>query len=462
MKQHENSPPGCSFVFKGEEFTCMSNVPYIRMECNGMLVDNLTEYDPCSHIKMHPPGAPNVSRSANDTLLSWSLGSPHSLFLKSLDFEVKIITEAWKVPQIFPAHKQELTISTKQLKGHCQARVRVKPAEGPNKYISDWSDWSPATSWLEAMDKSTSQDQEGLQTLVTWGMVGLGFLLTATLLLGCCLSQRLHEKKSVPNPSKFFHSLYTVHGGNLKKWMNPLSASESFFTVQPCESISPVELCESWDAVPSTSALLHIKSMHSDYSDTSGVDYSSASSSACFSNMGYFMSSSSGSSAPADPSTAYFTYQDDFHGLHNSHALCLSLCPSFTGSGAYESLKREPQSPDSGFQGDGMFTEDKRVVIKDEVSDDHKSAPLLILPPCLPPQMCAPSPPPTPPNALSLTQVSPDSLPVDEPVEEAGGSYAAWPLGGAVCRSSSMPVENFRTGYLTLKELQTTFSNKSI
>nr|XP_020506960.1 uncharacterized protein LOC109996961 [Labrus bergylta] len=417
MKQHGNSPPGCSFVFENEEFNCFKPMPYIQMECDDALVENLTDYYPCDHIQMHPLGVLNVSRSANETLISWSLASPHSIFLTLLDFQVQI------------KHKHQA-----------------------------WKDHSSGSGWTSDIP---GNEGSGWQ---------LGFPL------GCnagrvqvLLEKGAQEVKLVPNPSKYFHTLYSVHGGNLKKWMNPLSASESFFTAQPREHISPVELCESWDVVSSTSpsststsALLHFKS--SAGSDTSGVseNTTSASSSSCFFNMGYFNSSSSRSSAQNDPSPAYFTYRDDLHNLHNSHALHLSLCPSFDISPAYESLKREPQSPDSGFcigKEDEADIEDNTFacVKRKEVS------PLLILPLRLPTPMFPPSSRQPPPNAPSLVQVAPDSVQVEKPVEAAPGcSYAAWPLAGAMSRSSSMPVETCKTGYLTLKELQTTFSNKSI
>ncbi|XP_070837193.1 interleukin-2 receptor subunit beta [Chaetodon trifascialis] len=483
LEQHGGSPPGCSFTFENKVFNPFKDMPYISMECDGMLVENLTNYEPKSHIKMHPPGVPSVNSTANETWISWSAGSPRSKFIKSVDFQVQIKQkkQTWKEATVLSTKDLKLRLPSWQLRGHCEVRVRVYPTDRPN---SHWSDWSPATSWEGAADMETSQNKEwplDQTSVVTCGvMFSLGLIFVMLVLCricgnkglmvpGCC--SPLHKEKSVPNPSKYFHTLHSVHGGNLKKWLNPLSAPESFFTVQPREYISTVEFCKSSDVAPSTSpsssstcALLHSKSCSSASSDTSGIADNSSSSSSGFSNMGYFLSSSSSSSARTNPNPAYFTYQDDFHNLHSSHNLHLSLRPSITTFPSYESLKREPQSPDSGFGIGEEDEEDKRDkkavgVEGEEVSKDHQTCPLLILPLHHPSQICPPFSPPPPPNVPSLTH---DSQQVDTPVVDASGSYAAWPLTGAVCRSSSMPVEPCKTGYLTLKELQTTFSNKSI
>ena len=208
-------------------------------------------------------------------------------------------------------------------------------------------------------------------------------------------------------------------------------------------------MCESWDvATPpsSTSALLHCSTHPSTISGSSGVvDNSSSSSSSCFSNMGYFISSSSGnSSVRTDPNPAYFTYREDFHNhLH------LNLCSAPDTFPNYESLKKQPQSPDSGF---GFGKEDEEFVEDEEVFDDHPPLLTLHLPSWMCPSFAATTPP-------SPTLISTESQQEDVPAAGDGGS---WPSAGSMSRSSSMPVEPCRTGYMTLKELQTTFSNKSI
>nr|XP_020476888.1 interleukin-2 receptor subunit beta [Monopterus albus]XP_020476889.1 interleukin-2 receptor subunit beta [Monopterus albus] len=469
LKPHRHAQKGCSFVFENETFTTFDKMPNISLKCNGTLVESLKDYKASDHIKMQPPGVPSVSRTPNETRVSWSPGSPHSVLLTSFDFEVQLSqnSQTWKEARTLSTHEQELRIPTSQLKGYCKVRVRIKPEEQKN---SHWSHWSPTVSWM-----ATSQDQDrfsGKTFVLTGGtIVGVGLIVLILVIYKGCVSRRCLTGKPVPNPSKYFHTLHAVHGGNLKKWLNPLPTSESFFTVQPCDPISPVEVCEVWDVVPSTSsysgsttALLHFRTYPSAGSDTSGAfDNSSFSSSSCFSNRGYFMSSASSNTTQTDHSPVYFTYQDDFHDLNKGHNLRLSLCPSLAASPAYESLKKEPQSPDSGFgigKEDEEEKKDERDTEGEEVSDDHQSSPLLILP--LPSWMCPPPYAPPPPHPPSATQISSDSHQVDAPVAAASGSYTAWPVASAMCRSSSMPVEPCKTGYLTLKELQTTFSNKSI
>lgn len=213
----------------------------------------------------------------------------------------------------------------------------------------------------------------------------------------------------------------------------------------------------------STTALLHFKSYLSGDLDTSrDHDNFSSSSSSFFSNLGYFLSSSTSSSAQTEPIPAYFICGNDFHNRLHSPTLPLSLCPPSMTSHIYESLKREPQSPDSGFGKDPAEEKEEAVLAEgEEVSDDHQTCPFLMGPFLPPSQLCPPSSHPSPPNALS-PQVSSDGLPVATPAAPVSGSYAAWPSASAMCRSSSMPVEPCKTGYLTLKELQATFSNKSI
>ncbi|KAF7651405.1 hypothetical protein LDENG_00111400 [Lucifuga dentata] len=441
VKQQGDSPPGCSFSFEQTRFGCSDVMPSIQMECNGMLVGNLTNHKPCNHIKMHPPSVLNISTNASETWISWTPGSPVSIYFLSFEFHVQIkqYQQKWKEASNLFMQEQAIRIPSSKVRGHCQLRVRVRPPENiyPNTH---WSNWSPTRSWIGAAD-TIPASEDGVWPLhrTSWLMLGgmplLALIAVLVTLLRVCSSRRLFKRKPVPNPSKYFHTLHSVHGGNLKKWLNPQSASESFFTAQTSDYISPVKVSDTWDPDPSaspsssstsTSALLHSHpGWPSAGSHASGLVYPSSSSS-YFSNMGYFNSSCSNSSAPSHPSPAYFTYQDDLKLPPNSRDLHLRLATST--SSTYECLKKEPWSPDSGF---GIQNEDEEEKEVERDVDAERE------------ETCS------------------DNHDLEEAVA-ASGSYAACPVADAMCRSSSMPVESCKTGYLSLKELQTTFSNKSI
>ncbi|XP_062263735.1 interleukin-2 receptor subunit beta isoform X2 [Platichthys flesus] len=471
LEAHESSPPGCMFAFENQDFNRFE-FNNINLECDGKSLENLTKFEPHKHIKMNPPGVPAVNSTAKETFISWSPGSPLSSFFIAFNFQVqiKLKQQMWKEASHLSTQERQLKIPGRQPEGHYQVRVRVSPG---GEHSGHWSNWSPTTSWTITHE----QDWQ----LIMWAvMLPVGFLVVVLVFYLSCVHKGRLKVKPVPNPSNYFHSVHSVQGGNLKKWLNPLSASESFFMAQPGDHISPVEVCDGRDSVPpaspsssSTIALLHIRGFPSVGSDTSkSVDDSSSSS--CFSNMGYFMSSTSSSVARSDPNPIYFTYQDDFHNLHNESRLHLALCPSLTSSSAYEHLKREPQSPDSGFGIGQEDEEDKSdgtstAAEGDEVSDDPPSSPPLILPLHPPSWLCLPSSALSPLHLPGLNQICSDSQVEDEEEkeeeedeEEEYSNFAAWPVAGPVCRSSSMSAEPCKRGYLTIKELQTTFSNKSI
>ncbi|KAM4635622.1 interleukin-2 receptor subunit beta [Polymixia lowei] len=477
----------CSFAFENKGLTCSEVMPCIQVKCNDVLMDNLTNYRPCDHIKMHPPSILNVSTSANETWISWNPGFPHSDFFTDFEFQAQIKQshQKWQEARTLSTDQQELRIFVQGKKSeHYQFRVRVKP---PVTYPdTHWSDWSSTVSWA----MPTPDSQVPFIDWTSWLVLGcLSFLtlfiIMLLVLLKTCFNRGFLKGKPVPDPSKYFHTLHSVHKGNFKRWLNAQSASSSFFTAQPCVHISPVEVVDAWDAVASpscngtsTAALLHSQpsSPTSDCADCS----SSSSSSSGFSNLGYFHSNSPGRPPQMDPSPVYFTYQDDFHNPGKEHALHAALCQPLTGPPSYEHLRlpgclyqREPQSPDSGF---GFGTED-RADDADErrdrekrarigaVSDDHRDSPLLTLPVHLAYRMCSPSSPAPPPPSQSPTptpQLHPGDPELECPALASGVSYASWPVGAVVGRSSSMLMKPCNGGYLTVKELQTTYSNKSI
>ncbi|CAN9505837.1 unnamed protein product [Ophioblennius macclurei] len=472
LKHHENSLPGCSFTYPHHEFSMWEKMPSLSMECNGTLVETIRDFEPNSNIKMLPLSAPRVSSTGNATWISWSLGPGVSSYLTNsgITFQVQLKKKGqrWEDAQVLHSDQQEGRIFVEELKGHVELRMRAKPLRRP---YAQWSEWSPATSWMGPSDEVEPPHNEEWW-LRHRAVLSVVLLLPLCLIMSAllaiyrrCKTRGLLKEKPIPNPSEYFCTLHSVHRGNLKAWLNPLSDSDSFFTSQPCDHISPVLLCENWDAVPSTplsssstSATVHFQDRPTKGSQTSEVADSSSSSS-CFSNIGYFMSSSSGGSAHTNSNLAYFAYQDD------SYTLQPFLFPTWR---AYESLKKEPHSPDSGFC---IGKEDELDIDFDREEElDDLSSHLLKFPLRFPFQICPMPSPQSPPHPVSFVQVSSDVRPEDDPAAGSsgggGGDGGSGPVVGllpsAMCRSSSMPVEPLNSGYMTLKELHTTFSNNSI
>lgn len=234
----------------------------------------------------------------------------------------------------------------------------------------------------------------------------------------------------------------------VQEWLCP--SSESFFTVQPSKDISPVEVSEVWDVFPTstsnTAVLLH------DDPKTPPDSRTSSGQSSCFSNIGYFYSNyPSGLRIESCP--IYFTYQEDDSS-------------STTTTSSYDRLQRlgqqrEPLSPDSGFgveNEDQVEEEGEGKKERDTVVSVNHTPLVPILPLCLPskrPSASHHQPP-------SLPQLPRHHSPTFDPAAAPSGSYTAWPIEGALGKSSSMTVAPCCTGYLTIKQLQNTYSNKSI
>ncbi|XP_061829473.2 interleukin-2 receptor subunit beta [Nerophis lumbriciformis] len=442
VQDRANSAPGCSFVFENNTFTHFETMPIINTTCNRTLI--LKDYLADRHIQMHPPGLPNVTCADNETVIRWGPSSPLSKLLDNLEYEVHIQHSDPKMEETHTFHSSKPTarIPAWKLKGKYQVRVRVKPEDMEG---SIWSEWSPTTVW------ATLSENTG------WGLDATYFILAVFIIMAVIammlafyksiVNKRLFKAKPVPNPSKYFQSLHSVHSGNLKKWLNPHCAAEILDTTQPVDHISPVEVCESRGMGPNNATCAPPPPSPSDSNRL--VENSPASSG--FSNLDYFVSGSSGSSLPTDP---YFAYKDDAHMLHKAQHLHLT-----NTSLSWESVRSSAQSPDSGFcvgKEDVEIKDEQNTSGEEDQVSGHLSSSQLSLPLNIPVQISGPSSPPP------LSQISADSAPTQPLMLAANVSAAGWPVQCTMHRSSSMPVESSKAGYFLLQEIQTTFSNASI
>ncbi|KAM9780472.1 interleukin-2 receptor subunit beta [Neosynchiropus ocellatus] len=434
-----NTGPHCSLTFHPYEFNPMEVLPKINVTCGGTLVETLPQYAIKKHIQMNPPGLPHVSRMENHTLIIWSPGHPFSQYIREFKFEAELHqsheSEELGVLQV---RGPELRLEPWQLKGRCRVKVRVN-ADYTN---STWSEWSPTTSWVCSDPQSPGagggvpkQTPNQTQT-ISWAAMSslVGTVLVAILVLSRCM--RSWKMKPVPNPSKYFQTLHSVHSGNLKKWLNPHSTPASVFIAQHRENISPVEVCGNWPAarptsssISSTTTLLSSSHMTAG-SDTSGVGDSSSS----FSNMGYFLSSYGSRKTAANP----LNFMREFHHLQSHLKFPSRVSLPFLNSPSHGCSTRALQGPDSGFS---LGTESD--------ADDRSTREMLLVGHGI----CAHAP------LQGLLHASSGGAQVEQPAEVSSG---AWPVGGPTYRSSSMPVEPSNPGYFTLKDIQATFRNNSL
>ncbi|CAL1588816.1 unnamed protein product [Knipowitschia caucasica] len=423
--------PGCTFAFT-VKFNYYEKLPNISLKCKGKLIEAQKNYSPKDHIKLHPPGTPNVSSTSNMTRITWSLGNPPSLKPFQFQAQIKHVDQSWDEVESQPTVVEEMVIWPK-LTGNLQVRVRIK-IPSSDRYLCQWSEWSPTASWVAEEAGRVSSGLNPAQSTVFIFLISalsLGLSCVSVLILyKCCPQKRRLTYKMLPNPSKYFYTLQSVHGGNLKTWISPRPVSSCFFLPHPCVDLCSVELCESKDVAPSGPPCLPPALVHS----LAEFDPFSSCSSSCFSNMDYFMSSSENSSAQTR--TRPF-FSDQSSVLTSNRRPHLSLSPSILSSSIYESLKQEPQSPDSGF-GVGKFEE-----------QENQSSPLLSL------ALTVSSPVYTSDETLVLHNQGMDEH--TGPNEDLG-----WPVTEPMCRASSLPVDPGKAGYLTLKDLHATFSNRSI
>ncbi|XP_052397927.1 interleukin-2 receptor subunit beta [Carassius gibelio] len=453
QRHHKRS---CSLNFHHRNFFFKNKI-WLNVTCNGSAIFEL-HYHPARHIKTQPPDKPTVSGDN----ITWSTGNnfPKSLNSYESQLQFKAANTRWETAAyVNVSHERyvQLDINKLTVGEEYQARVRVKPDEPLNQgYLrGEWSDWSPAASWRSEIGlpvKSSVTDDSVVL------IIGFHILIVIAVF---CLAIYKSKKSSrsfkpnnlhVPDPSKYFQPLHTVHGGNFRKWLGCQNSVGPFLTPQSCDDISPVEVSDFWDvsltdpnARMSAAALIRSNQMDSGL-DNSGTSRRSSSG---ISNMGYFYSKSNTGSLHLETCPVYFTY-------HPEEGTSSTL--SSPGS-SYECLQspsyqtEQPMSPDSGFD----------MPEEDEQEDEDISGA----------ERCAAEGHALVSFIISLSRGSHDAVrpaerftpaavvtPWSEPVRASSCVSSSESAEGAGIRPSSM-IEPSGSGYLTLKEMQK-YSNKSI
>lgn len=460
-----NSTRSCFLILEKAYFFFINKI-WLSVSCNGSLITR-RHYQPGRHIKTQPPDKPVV----NGNNVSWSKGSNFPKSIKKHEFQLqfKDAHTSWeraKPGQLSQENYALLDHDLLTVGEDYQVRVRVKPVKPNNdgQFRGEWSDWSPVVSWRSEIgnlpvkpgeDAVKSPKSDNMPLFLIGGIL-LVFIIISIIIYKVKKSSRPLKpiQQHVPDPSKYFQPLHTIHDGNFRKWLGGQNSVGLFLTPQSSDDISPVEVSDMWDVslmdpdVQMSTAML----VHTSQAD-SGVENSGtskASSSSGFYNMGYFYSTSHTGSLYLESCPVYFSYHPD-EGTSSTLSSSSSSCHSL---GSPSSLPEQPMSPDSGFaMSDEQHCEDdgdgeemggaERTVAEGNTLVSFLMS--LSQGGARPVEGFAPVPVFT---AWSEPAKAPSCASVCEPAE------------GTAFRPSSM-IEPSGSGYLTLKEMQK-YSNKSI
>ncbi|XP_031423377.1 interleukin-2 receptor subunit beta isoform X2 [Clupea harengus] len=456
---------GCHVQFKNKVFS-FTNKAGLEVKCNGSIVKSVRLHF-AKHIRLLPPDIPSVAQGN----LSWSPGAslPRHMTQFTFELQFKGADEPWESAPPRPEFRRQVELKDLSLQqgGRYQARVRVKPVTtgGKSSYAVTWSDWSPVLTWTSDVgDPPPTPSPPGVSGLpltdMEIGLLSGGLCLAAVVImwlirkahtLSCCSYFRT-KSQHIPDPSRYFQPLHSVHGGDFQKWLSPTCGPEPFGPPQPSDCISPVEVAppmldtEPWQT-PNAQVHLQAKS--------SGAWRGSGQSSG-YSNMGYFYSECQPGLVHIESCPIYFMYPPE-----GEATAALGLDTSGTSGTSYERLEQieqfhssgnpdlydQPLTPDSGF-GTEVNDEGEGMNEDEEWKQDKEEHPCIVHFQRL---------------GMSISIQTPLSSPKSEDTTPAlTCNFDSSPPEGSLARSASMIIQPCGSGYMTIKEMQNTYSNKSI
>ncbi|XP_059496440.1 interleukin-2 receptor subunit beta-like [Stegostoma tigrinum] len=252
----------------------------------------IPNFKPLHNIKMKPPFNLTVTNnSQTQTDFSWMIYYEMQ-FSDKLQIELRYKTEDEQWTNARSLHivkqKQQASIDGSNLKPDRQyiAQIRSKILDNnPDYYNSTWSEWSQEVKWKSAVH--THSDGIFRVTQIT-SLLFAGILVVLAILAILTFRQltirRYNVKKlhwlSIPDPGKFFYELNATYGGNFQKWLGSTLPASFNSTEDLGTEISSVEISEIKDSE---------SFIKQDYvSDSSGFKSIGNSSLSSFANQGYF------------------------------------------------------------------------------------------------------------------------------------------------------------------------------
>ncbi|KAJ8263895.1 hypothetical protein GJAV_G00142820 [Gymnothorax javanicus] len=365
LNERDPAMRGCHFVFEKRKFGYGTKIQ-INVNCENVTNHELPmmDFKPCLNIKMNPPGTPTISNYT----ISWSPGEPFSELLHDTSgyiFQLQYKQEGQLWQDVDLTNIMDKTTQTQLSEEYLekgvryQVRVRVRVDPDNSDYEGEWSSWSPITSWRSEVGREPPSTGDikrpadvGMERQM---MIGCGaallVLLVAVSLTIPMRKMRVYNTspKPVPNPSKYFDVLNSIHGGNLQKWLNPAFSSQFFDIIQYSEDISRLEVFSAGE-----DAALCRRDMA-----TAGKVLDTIAPSPCFCNLSYFYPSYPGeqSTLPlcshSQPAEGAVEQESDSRALTTSSTL---VVPSYKCLQTLLDGQGEPEHPDSGI---GVGSEDQ-------------------------------------------------------------------------------------------------------
>ncbi|KAA0713476.1 hypothetical protein E1301_Tti022999 [Triplophysa tibetana] len=306
-------------------------------------------------VKVFPP----VELKVDGFNVSWSYGSPVNQFMNDHEFKMQIKTDEQNWVDVEETCVTDLYVKLDKdslvLDQRYVLRVRDKLS---SQTTAKWSDWSTEYKWTSKVGRPRPQPVVGNSLELNWSSLVIWITVTgialALMSILSLLFKWLQKMRSsyIPDPGKFIDGFNLDHTENFKSWLGSAFTLDHFITVDS-ELVSPMEVVKLQDA---RNCLLVDKQ-----GDALKNGWENTSKNSDFSNSTYFLSQSSkGPMDALEPCSAHCSY-GPAGGLGSPGEVLLNSADVArdaeesneaeleTSLKRLEQLRRDTQSPDSGF-----------------------------------------------------------------------------------------------------------------
>ncbi|XP_074127713.1 interleukin-2 receptor subunit beta isoform X1 [Sminthopsis crassicaudata] len=277
----------CDLILGEVNSQCLTaaDVLVMTVSCltGGRRIVREEEFRPFDKIRLMALSNLSLSQQEHAYNVSWEV-PVYSHYLEGhLIFQVRyqIQGSSWEKATTLPINQDQRWVYIEKLSPNTKYELQVRGKSKKNGSSGTWSPWSPT---LIFQTKPQEFIFKWLFHLIM-GLCGIVSIFLMLLLVPRWYPQKWLKKIlkcHIPDPSKFFSSLSTEHGGDFQKWLSSPFPIASFATSILAPEISPLEVMQKED--PNLNLLLSKELVPAYRSpETSGHSLSS-----CFTNQGYF------------------------------------------------------------------------------------------------------------------------------------------------------------------------------